>query len=164
MCFLLWGCRSPHVVFTTCFVMSALRAIVLNEILRFPMIWRSMMRRSLNSRGQMWMTAVKLNSLDIFTVLPVIWNFVILLLNQFLVNRARTLWDPSFRSGFFSHHVGLSNLLVVLDVPKICEEKTNKCEIAKEVGATLAELPSATWLGNTVLEWKDSQSTLQSPN
>lgn len=42
--------------------------------------------------------------------------------------------------------------MVGLDVPKICEEKTNKCEIAKEVGATLAELPSATWLGNTVLE------------
>lgn len=164
MCFLLWGYRSPDVVCTTCFVMSALRAIVLNAILRFPMIWPSMMGRSLSSRGQMWMPAVKFNSLDIFTVLPVIWNFVILLLNQFLVNRAGTLWDPSFRSGFFFPPSCCLLLLVVLDVPKICEEKTDKCEIAKEVGATLAELPSATWLGNTVLEWKDSQPTLQSPN
>lgn len=31
-------------------------------------------------------------------------------------------------------------------MPKVCEEKANKCEMVEEVGVPLAELPSATQL------------------
>lgn len=70
-CFcLLWGYKSPDVVFST-----ALSFIILIKILRFMVSQQVMKRRSQNCSWRMLMTVVKV---DVFTVLQIILSLVMI--------------------------------------------------------------------------------------